>query len=70
MEAIKIIECPRHARHKPLFLQQEKAYIQSLLRVGLILSILEVCFSQSNPQMQDTAEVLAHLIYHKQQVNC
>jgi hypothetical protein len=59
--AIKIIECPRDAQGIKPFIPTEKkvAYLQSLLRVGLIrIDFGSFVSPKAIPQMQDTAAVL------------
>lgn len=71
MEAIKIIECPRDAMQgiKAFIPTESKvAYIQSLLRVGFdTIDFGSFVSPKAIPQMQDTAEVLAHLDLSKTQ---
>jgi hydroxymethylglutaryl-CoA lyase len=64
-KSIKIIECPRDAMQgiKPFIPTKKKVdYIQSLLRVGFdTIDFGSFVSPKAIPQMQDTAEVLAHL---------
>ena len=65
METVKIIECPRDAMQgiKTFIPTANKVtYIQSLLRVGFdTIDFGSFVSSKAIPQMQDTADVLAHL---------
>ena len=68
MKPIKL-ECPRDAMQGiKTFIPTEKSTIHpSLLRVGFdTIDFGSFVSAKAIPQMQDTAEVLQNLIYHKQ----